>query len=69
MAEVTLTGGPMDGETADVEAGQIEVVKDGCTYRHREHDGLYCYSEGEPRRGASVMPPRRGRAKPMESEK
>lgn len=47
MIEVTLIGGPMDGETAEVEAGQVEVTKDGCLYRHREHDGFYCYVSGE----------------------
>ena len=47
MSEVTLVGGPMDGDTVEVKAGQVDVLKDGCTYRHQEATGFYCYSEGE----------------------
>lgn len=62
MTEVTLSGGPLDGKTAEVETGQVEVVKDGCIYRHRECDGMYAFYvavEGEK----PSKPLRRGRAK------
>ena len=66
MSETRLVGGPMDGETVDVEAGQVEVEKDGCTYRHQEATGFYCYVEGEKESRPLRRP---NRTKPMESEK
>lgn len=47
MTEVTLSGGPLNGATVDVEAGQMEVEKDGCTYMHCEATGFYAYVGGE----------------------
>lgn len=58
MAETRLVGGPCDGEMADVEAGQVEVVQDGCTYRHQERDGFYVYVEGEKAAKAARKPSR-----------
>ena len=45
--EISLVGGPCDGETVEGFEGQVEVEKDGCTYRHQEATGFYCYVEGE----------------------
>ena len=47
MAEITLTGGPKDGVTVDVDAGQVEVLEGGCVYRHCGKTGCYIYWGGE----------------------
>lgn len=63
MAETRLDGGPCDGETVEIGVGQVEVVQDGCTYRHRACDGFYVYVEGEK---TSASKRRAGKAKDTE---
>jgi hypothetical protein len=46
MTEITLSGGPLDGEKVEIETGQAEITKDGCVYRHRDCDGVYRYVSG-----------------------
>ena len=47
MTEVTLSGGPLDGKTAKVEAGQTEVETGGNMYRYCESTGFWSHVEGE----------------------
>jgi len=46
MMDVSLSGGPLDGQTAEVEAGSLDLTKDGCLYSYQESTGFYCYVRG-----------------------